>query len=187
MLPYLLAALLLTLAALGAMMAFSSLRDVQQRTELAKSQTADLNSKLKDFNAKGELVQQQLTPEQKALLVGSHKLVANKSFGWSRLFADLESVMPGGVSASRIGIENVYRDGGVVKAELSMSVLSKDYRGVLAMMDSMNSSGMFSAELRSQDLKENESISYTEFTMRVIYSPRPAAPKTEETKEVASK
>lgn len=169
-----LAALLLTLSALGAMLVFSSIRDIGQRTDLAKSQTADLGSKLKDLNSKGEMVQQQLSPAQKAVLVGAHRLVANKSFGWSRLFADLESVMPGGVSASRIGIENVYRDGAVVKAELSMAVLTRDYRSVLEMIDSMNSSGLFRAELRSQDLKEAERSTFTEFSMRVVYSPRPA-------------
>lgn len=173
-LPYLLAALLLTFAAVGVVLGLSSVQDLGKRTELAKAQTADLGTKLKDLNSKGELVQQHLTPQQKALLVGAHKLVANKSFGWSRLFADLESVMPAGVSASRIGVENVYRDGAAVRAELAMSVISRDYRGVLAMMDAMNTSGLFRAELRSQDLKQNERTSFTEFSMRVIYSPKPA-------------
>lgn len=187
-LPYLLAALLVTLAAIGAVMGLSSIRDLEQRTSLAKMQVTDLDAKLKDLNSKGELVQQQLTPEQRSLLVGAHKLVANKSFGWSRLFADLESVLPGGVSASRIGIENVYRDGTVVKAELEMSVLSRDYRSVLTMIDNMNNSGLFRAELRSQNLKETDRSSFTEFTMRVVYSPRPAAPADgEDSKEVAAR
>lgn len=175
-LPYLLAALLLTLAAAGAVAAFASYRDVNRRGEVAKSQTSDLEAELSDLNSKGDQVQRQLTPDQRALLVGGHKLVANKSFGWSRLFADLESVMPPTVSASRIAVRNVYREGPVTKAELEIDVLSRDYRSALAMIENMNSSGMFRAELRSQNLQENERVSFTEFSMSVVYSPRAGAP-----------
>lgn len=182
-LPYLLAALLLTLAGAGAVLGFSNYRDLSRRAELAKGQSTDLTAELNELNSKGELVQQQLTPEQRALLVGAHKLVANKSFGWSRLFADLESVMPPSVSASRIGVRNVFRDSSGTKAELEMGLLSRDYRSVLTMIDNMNSSGMFRAELRSQNLQENEKTAFTEFALTVIYSPRSgtAVPPEEQT------
>ena len=170
-LPYLLAALLVTLAGAGAVLGFANFRDLDRRTELAKAQTAELTTELGELNSKGEVVQQELTPDQRALLVGAHKLVANKSFGWSRLFADLESVMPPNVSASRIGVRNVFRDSSGTKAELEMTVLSRDYRSVLTMLDNMNTSGMFRAELRSQNLKEGERIAHTEFALNVIYSP----------------
>lgn len=130
-----------------------------------------MEAEIARLNGEGEKVQQQLMPEQRALLIAAHKLVANKNFGWSRLFADLESVLPGSVSASRISVENVYRDADRVKAELEFGVLSRDYPSVMAMMENMNNSGLFQAELRSQDLQKNERVTYTEYTLRLIYTP----------------
>jgi Tfp pilus assembly protein PilN len=104
-------------------------------------------------------------------LNASHKLVANKTFGWSRLFADLESVLPGSVSASRIAVENIYQDGDRIKAELELGAISRDYQSVMVMIENMNNSGLFQAELRGQDLQKNERITYTEYTFRLIYTP----------------
>lgn len=166
---------MLTLAGSVAVLGYSNYRDLGKRQELTRNEVRDLNAELVDLNAKGEQVQQRLTPEQRALLVGAHRLVANKSFGWSRLFVDLESVMPTSVSASRIAVQNVYRDGDTIRAQLEMTALSRDYRDVLGMIDEMNRSGLFSAELRSQNLQENERLRFTEFTMNLIYSPRTGA------------
>lgn len=129
-----------------------------------------MEAELTQLKGEGDKIQQQLTPEQRELLVASHKLVANKSFGWSRLFADLESVLPGSVSASRIAVENVYKDGDQVRAALDLGVLSRDYAAVMSMIDRMNNSGLFQAELRGQSLQKTERITYTEYTLRVVYS-----------------
>lgn len=134
------------------------------------TQTKEIEAEVNRLKGEGEKVQQQLTPQQRELLVASHKLVANKSFGWSRLFADLESVMPGSVSASRIAVENVYKDRDDVKAEINFAVLSRDYAAVMSMIDTMNNSGRFQAELRGQDLQKTERITYTEYTLRLIYT-----------------
>ncbi len=98
------------------------------QNEIAKAEIAQMQTEVEALRGKGELVQQQLTPEQQALLSAAHKLVANKSFGWSRLFADLESLLPGGVSVSRIAVQNIYKDGDKTKAELEFAVLSRDYQ-----------------------------------------------------------
>jgi Tfp pilus assembly protein PilN len=173
-LPYLIALLFLAVAISGATLSFAKLRDTTAKNEIAKSEIEQMNAEVKALKGKGELVQQQLTPEQTALLVGAHKLVANKTFGWSRLFADLESVLPGGVSVSRINVENVFKDGEKTKAQLEFAVLSRDYPGVMAMIENMNGSGIFSAELRGQDLQKNERFTYTEYTLNLIYTPRSA-------------
>lgn len=170
-LPYLIALLFLAVAVSGAVLSFTDLRDTTAQNELAKNAIKENNVKLQELKGKGELVQQQLTPEQQSLLIAAHKLVANKSFGWSRLFADLESLLPGGVSVSRIGVQNVYQDGDKTKAELEFAVLSRDYQGVIQMIENMNNSGKFQAELRSQDLQKGETITYTEYTLRLIYLP----------------
>jgi Tfp pilus assembly protein PilN len=170
-LPYILALLLLAISVAGAVLCFARLRHNSELNEIAKAQIAQMDTDVKRLNGEGEKVQQQLTPDQRRLLVEAHKLVANKSFGWSRLFADLESVLPGNVSASRISVTNVYRDGDRNRAELEFGVLSRDYSAVAGMIQNMNNSGLFQAELRGQDLQKNEHSSYSEYTLRLVYTP----------------
>jgi Tfp pilus assembly protein PilN len=169
--PYLLSLLLLALAVSGAVVSFARLRENSKINELTAGQLKQMEAEVSRLKGEGVKIQQQLTPEQRDLLVASHKLVANKSFGWSRLFADLESILPGSVSASRIVVENVYKEGDRVKAELEFGVLSRDYAAVMSMIESMNNSGLFQAELRGQDLQKNERMTYTEYTLRLIYTP----------------
>lgn len=170
-LPYVLALFLLAFAVAGTIISFAQLSDINYRTESAKLQIAVDEAELKKLKGEGEKVQQTLTPEQRSLLIAAHKLVANKTFGWSRLFADLEQILPGGVSVSRISIQNVYQDGDQTKAELDFGVLSRDYQNVITMIDNMNSSRIFQAELRGQDRQKTERTTYTEYSLRLIYSP----------------
>ncbi len=171
-LPYLISLLFLALAVAGGTVSFAKLREITGKNELAKSEIELMNADLQALKGKGELVQQQLTPEQQSLLIAAHKLVANKSFGWSRLFADLEAILPGNVSVSRINVQDIYKDGERTKADLEFSVLSRDYQSVMTMIENMNSSGVFLAELRGQDRQKAETITYTEYTLRLIYTPR---------------
>jgi Tfp pilus assembly protein PilN len=180
--PYLLSLLLLALAVSGAVISLARLRENSKMSEITAGQIKEMDAEVKRLKGEGEKIQQQLTPEQRELLVASHKLVANKSFGWSRLFADLESILPGSVSASRISVENVYKDGDRVKAALEFAVISRDYAAVMSMIESMNNSGLFQAELRSQSLQKNERITFTEYTLDLIYTPAygySAAPPTD--------
>jgi Tfp pilus assembly protein PilN len=167
----LLSLFLLTVSMLGAVYAFAVLRNNNIENQQKVEEIAQLESQIKALNAQGEKIQQQLTPEQQNLLIAAHKLISNKTFVWSRLFSDLEAVMPNSVSASRIVVRNVYDDGGQVKAELEFAVLSADYSSVQSMIDSMNNSGLFQAELRGQDLQKTERMTFSEYTLRLIYSP----------------
>jgi Tfp pilus assembly protein PilN len=184
-LPYVIALLFLAIAVSGAALSFASLRNTTMQNEVAKTEIAQMQTEVEALRGKGELVQQSLTPEQQALLVATHKLVANKSFGWSRLFSDLESLLPGGVSVSRIAVQNIYKDGDKTKAELEFAVLSRDYSSVIQMIEAMNNSGMFQAELRGQDLQKTESISYTEYSLALIYTPRSGYNPAATTSDVA--
>lgn len=170
-LPYLLALLLVAGAAVGALLCFVQLERNSRDNERILGQNHQMQESIRALNEKGESVQQQLSPDQQALLIASHKLVANKIFSWSRLFADLESVLPGGVSASRISVSKVYADGNATKAELDLGVLSRDYQAVIAMIDSMNNSGLFQAELKGQDLQKSDRSNYSEYTLHVVYIP----------------
>ena len=170
-LPYLLAGFLLVAGAGVGVYCLAKVNENRKQNDLLVTAIQERQAEIGRLKGEGEKVQQLLTPEQKALLSASHKLVANKTFGWSRLFADLESVLPGSVSASRISVNNVYQDGDRIKAELELGVVSRDYPAVMAMLDNMNNSGLFQAELRGQDLQKNERITFTEYTLRVIYTP----------------
>ncbi|MGI9055599.1 MAG: PilN domain-containing protein [Pyrinomonadaceae bacterium] len=171
-LPYVLSLLLVAFAVAGAVLSFARLNYIANENEIAKSQMQEMQTQLKELNQKGELVQQQLTPQEQALLIAAHKLVANKNFGWSHLFADLESVLPGSVSVSRISVENIYKTAeGRTQAELDFAVLSRDYQSVLTMIERMNNSGAFQADLRGQDLQKSEHFSYTEYTLHLVYRP----------------
>jgi Tfp pilus assembly protein PilN len=176
--------LLLALSVAGAVICFAQLNRNSEEIEDGRSEVRQMRDEIARLKGEGEKVQQGLSPQQRELLVASHKLVANKSFGWSRLFADLEGVIPGNVSASRIAIENVYKDGDRVKAELEFAVLSRDYQAVMAMIGNMNNSGVFQAELRGQDLQKNDRQTYSEYSMRLIYTP-PYAVSQETNNEVA--
>ena len=155
----------------GGIYCLAQLNENNKQNELLAASNLKNQAEIQRLKGEGEKVQQLLTPDQKLLLTASHKLVANKTFGWSRLFADLESVLPGSVSASRIAVENIYQDGDRIKAELELGVLSRDYPAVMVMIENMNNSGLFQAELRGQDLQKNERITYTEYTFRLIYTP----------------
>ena len=170
-LPYLAATLLLAVSAVAGVYSLATLRENTNKNDLLVAAIKERESEIARLKGEGEKVQLLLTPEQKSLLNASHKLVANKTFGWSRLFADLESVMPLSVSASRIAVENIYQDGDRIKAELEFAVLSKDYPSVMTMIERMNNSGLFRAELRGQDLEKNERVTFTEYTFQLIYTP----------------
>ena len=170
-LPYLMSGLLIVISLVVGVFCLARLNSDKRQNEALSADLGEKQTEIQRLKGEGEKVRQLLTPDQKSMLTASHKLVANKKFGWSRLFADLESVLPGSVSASRISVQNVYQDGDRIKAELEFSVLSRDYPAVMAMIDNMNNSGLFQAELRGQDLQKNERVTFTEYTFRLIYTP----------------
>ncbi len=173
---------MIVISAVVGVFCLARLNQNKKQNELLATAIQERQTEIARLKGEGEKVQQLLTPDQKALLSASHKLVANKTFAWSRLFSDLEAVLPGSVSASRVAVNNVFQDGERIRAELELGVLSRDYPAVMAMIDNMNNSGLFQAELRGQDRQETERVTYTEYTFRVIYTPTyiyAATPTTE--------
>jgi len=181
-LPYVASALVLVIAAVLGLYCLATLNSNRRQNELLAKAVAERQDELQKLKGEGEKVQQLLTPDQKSLLTAAHKLVANKKFSWSRLLSDLENVLPTGVAASRITVNSVFEDNNQIKADLEMAVLSKDFGSVQAMIESMNNSGVFKAELRGQDLQKNDRITYSEYTFHLIYTPSygySAAPSNE--------
>jgi Tfp pilus assembly protein PilN len=126
---------------------------------------------LKKYQEEEQKIRQQLTPQQEQLLIAAHKLVLRKQFSWSRLFSDLENVLPGGVSVSQINVTDVERRNDRTEAEMEFGVLSRNYQNVVGMIDNMNSSGLFQAQMRGQDRQKSDGGDFTEFTLHVIYTP----------------
>jgi len=170
-LPYLIALVLVAFSVGGAILCFAKVNQLRQENARVFEETKQIEVKIKELNDQRDAVQQELTPEQRALLIGANKLVANKSFGWSQLFSDLERVLPNDVSASRISVQNVFKDGDRVKAELDFAVLSRDFQSIASLLDNMNNYGVFKAELRGQDRQKTERLTFSEYTLHVIYSP----------------
>ncbi|MCZ2390446.1 MAG: hypothetical protein LC113_05135 [Acidobacteria bacterium] len=170
-LPYLAAAALLLAAGVLGIVCLAKLKQNSDTNKVLAARIEASNAEIARLKGEGEKVRQQLTPEQRTVLSAAHRLVANKAFGWSRLFADLEGVLPGSVSASRISVQHIYTDGAKVRAELELGVISRDYAGVQQMIQNMQNSGLFLAELRGQDLQKTDLSVYTEYSLRVVYSP----------------
>ena len=170
-LPYLLTVLMLGISVAGATYCFSTLGHNNDKDKDYRAQIAEKEADIQRLKGDGLKIRQQLSPEQQNLVVAAHKLVDSKNFVWSRLFSDLENVMPGSVSASRIAVKDVFSDNGQVRAELDFAVLAKDYSSVMNMIDNMNNSGLFQAEIRGQDLQKTERMTYSEFTLHLIYTP----------------
>ncbi len=169
--PYVFGSLLFIAAIAGAIFGYAEYNNAKTLNAALKVNVETMQAELNVLKEKELSLQKELTPDQQALMIASHKLVASKSFSWSRLFADVEAVIPGSVSTSRISVQNIYKDGDRIKAELELSVLSRDYQSVMVMIANMNNSGIFKAELRGQDLQKTERITYSEFSLHVIYSP----------------
>jgi Tfp pilus assembly protein PilN len=150
---------------------------VSSQTKNVKAEINEIEPKLNQIKADSEKIRQSLNPEQQVLLRSAHNLVDRRRFSWSRLFSDLESVLPGNVSVSHVGIRDVVdQGGGKMLAELDFSVMSKDYQSVVNMLNEMNNSGKFqSVELRAQDLQPDKG-NLTEYSMQLRYLPSAGVP-----------
>lgn len=174
--PWLLSALVLLILFFAFVFMYAHWSNTATEAKTVDTSLKEIQEKLKVFEDKEKQVAQELTPQQQQLLVATHKLVDRKEFSWSRLFSDLENVLPGTVSVSQINVTDIRRRGDRTEAEIEFSVLSRRYPDVMGMIDRMNSSGMFNAELRGQDLQRSDSGDYSEFKLFLIYTTRRAAP-----------
>src|SRR5262249_41263612 len=116
------------------------------------------------------------TADQQRTLKAAHALVDRKRFSWTRLFADLESAMPGGIRVVRIAVKDVARQGDREIAMLDLTVASKSPTTVTQMIADWEGEGIFRAELVSQNLQGGRGERAPEYEMTVRYTPRPSTP-----------
>jgi len=113
-----------------------------------------------------------LTSDQKRDLKYAHSLVDRKRFSWSRLFADLESNLPGGIRVTRISVKEVRMQGERPTADLDLVVASKTSTTVTEMIQQMESEGIFQAELVAQNPQRGRGEVGSEYELNVHYAPR---------------
>ena len=131
-----------------------------------------LNQQELALKKQAEAIKNSLTTEQLQILSAAHTLVDRKRFSWSRLFADLEAVLPGNVRVKRIGVRGVTMRGDETLAELELTVIEKTPATVTEMIAEMDRGGIFHAELRSQNLSRGRGETGTEYELIVNYRPR---------------
>jgi Tfp pilus assembly protein PilN len=154
-------------------------RATRQASAQAAAVQNDINGLNRQERALGQRVQaikNSLTTEQLQTLGAAHTLVDRKRFSWSRLFADLESAMPGDVRVKRIAVRGVSTRGDETLADLELTVIAKAPATVTEMIADMQRGGIFRAELRSQNLQRGRGESGSEYELIVLYRPRAGAP-----------
>jgi Tfp pilus assembly protein PilN len=136
----------------------------------------NLRRQEEDLRRKTQAVKNSLTTEQLQTLDAAHTLVNRKHFSWSRLFADLESALPGSVRVKRIAVRGVATRGDETIAELELVVVAKNPATVTEMIAEMDRAGVFRAELRAQNLQRGKGESGAEYELYVVYRPRAGTP-----------
>jgi Tfp pilus assembly protein PilN len=132
----------------------------------------ELNQKAQAFVKQAEAVRVALTADQLKTLRSAHELVGRKRFSWSRLLADLESALPGTVRVTRISVRDVAARDDRTLAELDLTVVSQASSTITDMIAEMDRTGVFQAELRSQNLQKGRGDTGTEYELSVLYRPR---------------
>jgi Tfp pilus assembly protein PilN len=168
---------IITLSSLVALVFIISL--TSQTNTKAQAVERDLNSlseQMKLLGKQASDVKDAMTVEQRDSLLAAQSLVDRKRFSWSRLFADLEAALPGGVRVSRISVRDVALSGEQTIAILELAVIEKSPGSVTGMISEMDRGGVFQAEPVAQELQKGRGESGTQWTLRVRYTPRAGTP-----------
>lgn len=129
-----------------------------------------------ELRKQSDAVKNSLTAEQLQTLGAAHVLVDRKHFSWSRLFADLETALPGNVRVKRIAVRGINARGDETLAELELTVVANNPTTVTQMISDMDRGGIFHAEIRSQTLSRGRGESGAEYELYVLYRPRAGSP-----------
>ena len=150
-------------------------RATSRANALAAAVQKDINNlKQQELNLRkqADAIKNSLTAEQLQTLAAAHTLVDRKHFSWSRLFADLESALPGTVRVKRIAVRGVTTRGDETLADLELTVVAKAPATVTEMIADMDRAGVFRANLTSQTLSRGRGETGAEYELAVIYRPR---------------
>ncbi|HEX5703334.1 MAG TPA: PilN domain-containing protein [Pyrinomonadaceae bacterium] len=146
--------------------------DTNAQAQVAGRDVAQLRQQADALNKRAEEIMSRLSPEQQRALKSTHTLIDRKLFSWSRLFADLESALPGSVRVTRITVKGVRTQDARLVTNLELVVASKNAATVTQMIEEMERQGIFHAELVSQNSERGRGESGQEYEMNVFYAPR---------------
>lgn len=149
-----------------------STSDANSRAATVQKDINDLNQQMQVILAQAREVKETLTAEQIQTLKSAHQLVDRKRFSWSRLFSDLESVLPDSVRVGRIAVRQIHTEGGQTVADLELTVIAKSSNAVTDMIAHMDREGIFLAELRTQNVQKGKGEAGSEYELNVQYRPR---------------
>lgn len=177
-LPWALAISISLISLVGLILVARATSQADSQASVIQAEINQLSQQEQGLRQRAAEVKGSLTPDQQLRLSSAHGLVDRKRFSWSKLFADLEGALPGTVRVSRISVRDVGSRGGQTIAELDMSVFAKTSSTVTDMIAQMDRSGIFQADLRSQNLQKGRGETGTEYELYVIYTPRAGAPSS---------
>lgn len=168
---------IITVASLVALVFIISLTSqTNTKAEAVERDLKELSDQVTALRRQASDVRDAMTPEQRDSLKAAQALVDRKRFSWSRLFADLEAVLPGGIRVSRISVRDVALSGEQTIAILELAVIEKSPNSVTGMIAEMDRGGIFQAEPVAQALQKGRGETGTEWTLRVRYTPRAGTP-----------
>ena len=150
-------------------------RQARAQADRVELDVQDLRAREQALQQKAQEVTQKLTPEQRLVLDAAHEIVDRKNFSWSRLLADLEGTLSGNVRVARISVRDTKQVNGQTRAELELTVVGKTPADITQMIGKMAGTGIFDAELLTQQPRAAKGEPGTEATLRVRYTPRAGA------------
>jgi len=172
LLPWVLTAVILFISMVGLVVVIQLTTSINRDVASRNASVNKMKQEEQALITKGEELKRQFSIDKQQALQAAHQLVDRKGFSWSRLFADLEDAVPDNVRVSRIAVRGITRQGDQTVADLDLAVFSKTSPNVLQMISEMNKSGIFSAELKNQNLQKGRGESGSEFELAVVYRPR---------------
>ena len=150
-------------------------RQARAQADRVEHDVQDLRGREQALQQKADEVRNTLTPDQRFVLDAAHEIVDRKNFSWSRLLADLESTLSGNVRVARISVRDTHQVNGQTRAELELTVVGKTPTDITQMIGKMAGTGIFDAELLTQQPRAAKGEPGTEATLRVRYTPRTGA------------
>jgi Tfp pilus assembly protein PilN len=175
-LPWTVAAVVALVSILALVFTLSQWRETRAHTFLVEQDVRGLRAEADKLRGDAAQINNSLTDDERRALDAAHLIVDRKNFSWSRLFADLETTLPQGVRVSRITVRDINGSGaGRTVAQLELAVIARSAPDVTDMMASMDRSGIFSAELHTQQPAPKGEAG-VEATLRVRYVPPASRP-----------
>lgn len=175
-LPWAVAALVIVISLISLVFIVKNTREANSQAAAVQNDINALGQQEQALRKQADAVKSSFTADQLQTLTSAHILVDRKRFSWSRLFADLESALPGNVRVKRIAVRGVTTSADQTQAELELTVVAKTPPVVTEMISAMDRAGIMQAELRSVNLQRGRGESGAEYELYVVYRPRAGAP-----------